>query len=473
MPRSVSFRSIEYPVVGDSYVSSAKDLSQAYTKNMYATSAPDGIKPTALLSWPGLKVWSSGAAGEKDRGIYKQLFNNLGWKVSGTTLYSFNSAGVQTSQGTIAGTELVSFADNGSTLLICNGSTLYAHNSSSLSTLSLTFTPVMVDILNNQFIAMDNTNSVYISDVGTTTFNALNVYSPESSSDKLTAIKVYNQFVFNMGERTIEPWENTGSGTPPFARMNGAIIEDVGVASRFAIDETTEALYFLGSDKIPYRVINFQAQSIADGNLAISELFQTYTRESAWVQVVTIDGQDFALYGFPANNKVWAYSQQTGLWIELDHDVNKQMYLGCTISRLFNKNLVGDRTNGNIYELDSSTYQNNSAPMVRERVFRPLAGEVFGRSRTRFQMKVMRFAVETGVGVNDDNPQMIISYSIDGNRNFGSERWLSLGENGDYLETVEDYQNKKFKDLAVKVRYTENTRFSLYSSSIDIREAGR
>jgi hypothetical protein len=88
-------------------------------------------------------------------------------------------------------------------------------------------------------------------------------------------------------------------------------------------------------------------------------------------------------------------------------------------------------------------------------------------------MRLIQFAVETGVGVDDDNPQMMVSFSTDGGRSYGSERWLSLGESGDYQNTVETYSNRKFKDLVVKIRYTENTRFTLYDSAIYLREAGR
>ena len=108
--------------------------------------------------------------------------------------------------------------------------------------------------------------------------------------------------------------------------------------------------------------------------------------------------------------------------------------------------------------------------MVRERVFRPMAGEALGIPRAMLQMRLIQFATETGVG---DSDPMMVSFSTNGGRTYGSERWITLGETGDYLEEVETYQNRKFKDLTVKVRYTGNTRFSLYDSAIFLRESGK
>ena len=471
MPLSTKFNRTPYSIAGDSFISSASDLSSQYTTNMIAVPSPNSLTDSAALySYPGLKPFSTGAALQPDRGIYKQLFDGKGWKVSGSTLYSFDSSGTQTAEGTIVGSGLASMADNGSVLFIIGGTTAYSHNGTTLTTLTLPFTPVQVDYLNDQFVALDSDSLVWISDVGTTNFDPINSFTANSASDLMVGIKVFNQFLFNLKGSNLEPWENTGSGNPPFERMNGAIIEGVGLANKNCVCDTSNALYFLGADKLPYRVVSFQAQKLSDNNPGIAELFKTYNKDTAYVQCTEIYGQDIAVFFFPSDAAVWAVSQQTALWFKLDNGLHEALYQGSTISRLFDKTLVGDRENGNMYELDVATYQNNGVPMVRERVFRPMAGETVGAPRAYLQMKMIQFAVETGVG--GDTP-MIVSFSTNGGRSYGSERWLSIGEEGDYLEQVETYQNRKFKDLTVKIRYTGNSRFSLYDSAIFLRESGK
>ena len=474
MPVSTKFRKVPYTVAGDSFVSSAKDLSVQRTKNMFIVPAVNSLTNTAAVySWPGLKLWSSGTAGEYDRGIHRRLFNSKAWKVSGSTLYSINSSGTQTNEGVIAGSSLVSIEDNGLTLIIVADGKAYSHNGTTLSTISLSFTPVQCAYLNERFILLADNGDVYLSDVNSTTFGNEIAFQAKSSPDETRGISVFDQFLFVGGQNTIEPWQDIGSGNPPFSRINGVIIENAGIANRHCFAQTSKSLYFLGDDKKPYSLVSFQANSIADKNPGILEQFYSYTKETAYMDAIKWNGYDFILFVFPTEQVFWVYCEQTGIWCELDHDDDSQFYLGKTFSWLFNKILVGDRSNGNIYELDSDTYQDNGVQGVRERVFRPLSGEAVGAPRAYLQMKVIQFAMETGVGSSDDNPQVLVSYSTDGGRNYSSESAISLGEEGDYQELVEDYSNRKFKDLAVKIRYVENTRFTLYDSAIYVREAGR
>lgn len=474
MPVSQSFTKTPYSIVGDSFISKATDLSIQRTKNMIAVPSPNSLTDTAALySMPGLKLWSTGTAGQYDRGIHIRLFKGKAYKVSGTGLYSFDSAGVQTLVGSIGGGDLVSMEDNGTVLVIVAGGTAYEYDGTTLSTLTLSFSPVQIAFLNSKFIMLASDQLVYVANVGATTFDPVNSFKAESLPDELIGIKVFNQLLFNFGSETVEPWEDVGAGNPPLARANGAIIESVGLANKDAVCETSDALYFLGYDKIPYRVVNFQAQKLTTQNPGIAELFAGYNKDTASLECVDIYGQYTIIFQFPTDKKVWAFVQETNLWHELDHGLHSELWKGKTARRLFDKTLVGDRENGDIYELDTETYQNDSVAMVRERVFRPMAGETVGSIRALIQMKMIQFAVETGVGVSDSNPQMMVSYSTDGGRSFGNERWLSLGEEGDYQELIEDYSNAKFKDLAVKIRYTGNTRFSLYDAAIYLRESGK
>jgi hypothetical protein len=471
MPVSTNFNKVDYTIAGDSFIFSAKDLSVQNTKNMFVIPSPNTNTPAAVVSYPGLKLWSAGSASEYDRGIYKKKFKSKGWKVSGNTLYSFDNTGTQTNEGTVPGSSLVSMAASSSLLFIVSDGAAFTHNGTTLTALALPFTPVQVDILNDQFIALSVDGIVYFSTAGTTDFSTS--LAASSLPSNMQGIKVFNQFLLMMGTNEIEPWENTGSGEPPVELMTGAIIEDVGLANSRAMCETSDALFFLGDDSTPYAVVNFQAKKIDTNNPGISEIFASYDTSSCFVGCVKVLGQDIIIFTFPVDGKCWIYSQDTALWAQLDHDVDGQLYLGKTYARLFGKTLVGDRTNGDIYELDHDTYQNDSTVMIRERVFRPMSGETVQSARAFLQMKLIQFSVETGVGTGSDNPAMMVSYSVDGGRTYSNERWVSLGGSGDYQELVEDSSNRKFKDLVVRIRYAESTRFSLYNAAIFIRDAGR
>lgn len=477
MPVSRSFRSVPYIAAGDSFISKARDISTQDTRNMYVLSTPNSKTQAALISYPGLLPWSTGGATGADRGVYRREFKGLGYQVAGTNLYSISSGGQRAYVGTIAGDERVSMIDNGQVLLVVGGGRMYQYDGTTLTTLStvsgsgVTFTPVDVDYLNDKFIALADNGLIYVANVGETNF-VNGFYDAESSPDSTIAIQVFDQTVINLGTDSIEPWEDIGSGTPPLARVAGGIIENTGVANKNAVDITSDALYFLGRDMIPYAMVNFLSSKLTEQNPGIAELFREYTRDTATVYALKWKGQEFVQFRFPTEGKVWVFSPNTGLWFQLDHGVNKQLYRGASTAFLFNRQVVADYESGELYTLDDDTYTNNGVTIVRERTFRPLSGETLGVGRTALQMRSIQYDVETGVGLADQNPQMVVQYSTDGGRSFSNERWLYLGKTGDYV-TVEDNSNRKFNDLTVRIKYTEPTAFTIYNANLYVREAGR
>ncbi|HIO02148.1 MAG TPA: hypothetical protein EYN14_09360 [Alphaproteobacteria bacterium] len=472
MPKNRAFRRIEYPIVGGSYQDDSKPLSQQRTVNMYLEVTKSGRTDTDLKSWPGLKLWSSGVVGEFDRGIYSKTFMGVGWQVAGNTLYSISSSGVKTSIGSISGSDQVTFADNGVVLVIVGGGVAYSCDGASTSVLSYAFTPLTVAYLNNQFFYGASDGRVYITTAGTTSVLDGNSFSPDSDSDDLVNCYVFDQFLMNFSQRTIEPWENTGSGIPPVERMDGVIQEETGLAGKDAVGNSSRAVYFLGSDNEPHRMVNFQTVKIGDP--AVSKAIQGYgDNASCRVFRASFGSQDFIQFHFPTARKVWMYSEQTEIWVELEHDTDGSRYIGNSIARLFNKNIVGDYRNGNLYELDANTYQNNSVQMARERVGRPLSGEQFGTPRQRTQYSEIGFSVGTGVGNNASvNPLVSTQISTDGVK-FGSQVWHELGREGVFQQDIFHSTNKNCTDMAVKVRCTDNCDFAIYTAYADIREAGR
>jgi hypothetical protein len=472
VPRSQSFNAIEYPIVGGSYKDASKPLSQQRTLNMYLEVTKSGRSDAVLKSWPGLRLWSSGTAGEYDRGIYKKTFLGKGYQVAGSTLYSFDSSGVKTSVGTIAGGDQVTIEDNGFVMIIVGGNTAYSYDGTTLSAISYSFTPVTVHYLNNQFLFGATDGRIYVSTAGATSVISGNSFSPDSSSDTLVTPYVFDQFLNNFSTGTNEPWENTGSGIPPFQRMDGVIQEKTGLAGKDAINSTSRAIYFLGSDNEPYQMINFQTKKIGDP--AVSKEIQGYGDNNACrVFTTSFGSMDFAQFHFPAANKTWLYCEQTQMWYELEHDKDAKRYIGNSIARLFNKNLVGDNSNGNIYELHPDENQNNGVLIARERVARPLSGEQLGNPRQRYKFNELRFSVETATGhTGEVNPKIETSISTDGVK-FGDAAWHELGREGEYQQDIYHSTNVNVTDLVVKLRCTDNCRFSIYTASALVREAGK
>lgn len=464
------YRTVDYPAVGASYRSPSLPASAQRTVNMYPEAVQDGLVQVVLHNFPGLNRQLSGSAGEFDRGLH--VFKNNLYQVAGSQLYLINSSFSRTAIGSVAGSGRVSMANNGSTMVIVTGgSGEYTYDGSTFTSTTLGQNPSNVEYLNNRFLYDDDDDRVGVSGVGVTTVPGGNYFTAESAPDGLVRSYVFNQFVYVFGQNTIEPWQNVASGTPPFERMNGAIIENIGLASKDAVGNTEAAIYFVDDKGRAQQLQGFRPSQIT--TVAIANEWRSYTLSSAIVNTVEALSLNFIVFSFPDDAKTWVYVEQYGLWFELEHGTSAQRWRGNSIIEAYGKTIVADYATGNIYELDPDTFTDNEVTTVRERIFAPLAGEKFQKPRQMYQMTELGLSIETGLGNSTElNPLIAISLSTDGAKSWSNERFKPIGQEGQYQKDVKINDNLYFKDLTVKLRYTEPNKFSLFSSYIKIREAG-
>jgi len=472
MPRTTKFTTIDYPTIGESYKSPSRPLSTQRTVNLWPEAVKaGGLTKTALHHFPGLSRKSTGAAGEYDRGLHE--YATKLYSVAGGAMYLIDASGTRVVIGSIAGTQIVGMADNGTTMVIVTGSGEYTYDGATLTALSISGAnnPTNVEFLNDQFIYDGDTGQVYISDVGLVTVTAGNTFKPSPAIGTLVRSYVFNQIIYVCGTKGIEPWDNIGVGQPPVARINQGIIENTGLASRTGIANTEGAMYFVSDIGEAIQLTGFQPKTIS--TVAIANAWSDYTLSDSVVSTFSFQSLDFVVFSFPTDGKTWGYVEQYDLWFELEHDVDEKRWLGNSITHAYGKIWVADYNSGNMYNLDSSVYTNNGVTIMRERSYQPLGGETFGKPRQRYQMSALRISCETGIGTTSEtNPLLMISMSTDGGKSFNGEVWKKLGAEGDYKE-VETYSNRHFRDLTTRLRYSEETPFSLYGSSLDVREAGR
>lgn len=465
------FKTVNYPAVGASYQSPALPASAQRTVNMYPEVLQNGLTDIVLHHFPGLNRQLSGNSGEFDRGLHR--FKGNLYQVAGSQLYLVSPTFVRTAIGSIAGTDMVSIADNGDTMVIVTGGNgEYTYDGSTFSSVTLGQNPTNVEYLNNSFFFDDDDGRVSVTDPGTLVMPGLNYFTPESAPDALVRSYVFNQFIYLFGERTIEPWQYTGVGSPPVERMNGSIIESVGLAGRNAIANTERAIYFVSEKGSAEQLQGFTPKEVS--TVAVANEWRSYELSDAMVQAFDVLGLDFVIFMFPTSEKTWCYVEQYDMWFELEHGTQGDRWLGNSIIDVYGDIVVADYGSGNIYKLDPDTLTDNEETTVRERIFAPLAGEKFGNPRQWFQWNEFGLSLQTGVGNSEErDPLLMVSFSTNGGLTFSNERFIELGDTGEYMTNVRVFDNKHFQDLTVKLRYTEPTKFSLFSSYMKIRESGR
>lgn len=457
-------------ITGPTFESRSRSLSTQITRNFYPKIVDTASTKSnfVLHSFPGLKLF--GTATGLDRGMFEHL--GIVYKVTHTTLYSVDADGVHTSLGTIAGTARCIFAGFGSSLIIANGSgKVYLWNGATVAEITDIDleTPLSVAHLNNQAIYDGDGGRFVTSDVGdATTINGLNFATAESNADDLIRVFVFDQILYLFGEKTIEPWYNSGVGSPPFDRIEGGIIP-VGLGAIYSVAHDDKNIYFLGDDNAVYTIRGTNERKISDSSISMTlSDFAVTTDAIGWAMI--IEGQSFYVLNFPSADRTFCFPDN-GFWFELSSGVIGGRWRGNSYVFAFRKHLIADSINGNIYELDFDTFTENLEVIRRVRETGPLHGGLFGAPGKTIELNRFELIMETGVGLisgQGSDPVVMLQISNDGSKTFSTELWGRIGKMGEFQFKVEWFNLGSFEQGNIRIATSDPVFYSIHSAGADI-----
>jgi hypothetical protein len=435
--------------------------------NLIPEFVPTGKAQSSLTSWPGSKSFSSGIGA--DRGMH--VFAGELYKVSGTTLEKISNLGIRTTIGTIPGTNPCIFADDGSTMRIATGSADYQLVSGVFSQIT---DPDLrpgnsVSYMNQQMINDSTGGQFQVSDVGVPgSIQSNNFATAESAPDNTIRTYTFNERLYLFGDRgSIETWWNSGTGNPPFDRVQGGTM-NIGLASPYAVDSSTDHVYFFGDDRVVYRFTATQPEPISPP--AISAEFQSYSVSSdARGYVVNIEGQSFFVLSFPTEGKTWAFNEDGRAWFQLSAGADQSNYIGTSYAEAYNRRFIA--SGGDVLELDLDTYTDNGEIIIRERVSPPIVDP----NGERIEMSSFTLVMETGVGLitgQGVEPKMMFQASYDGGKSWSAESWVDIGRMGESREKVIWHNMASAYEIMIRVRVSDPVFISIHSASIMLRKAG-
>lgn len=424
---------IPIQVTGGTYRHKDLTLSAQSTVNFWAQVQDSATEKSEYIleSFYGLKTFSAGT------GLNRGLFVHRGilYHLHGTTLSSINSSGVRTTlnAGAIAGDGRAIFSGNGSLVVIVASSVAYTWNPATSTLTTATDsdfeTPKSVATINSQSIYDGNGGRFVVSDVGAPlTIDGLNYATAEYNSDNLQRVYAYITNALMMGETSIEQWWNSGTGNPPFDRIEGSII-NVGLGAIHSVDDDDENVYFFADDNQVYALNGTVVTPILP-KVIVREIegFATKTDAVGWTMM--IDGQWFYVLKFQAANKTFIYPRQ-GEWFELSSGLDGGRYNGDAYAYSYNKHLIADEE-GNVLELDIDTYTEDGSTIRRVRTLSPIHSGLFGQHGKDIEIKYLVLNGKTGTGTltgQGSDPEIIMQYSHDG-ENFDTELRAKVGKLG-------------------------------------------
>lgn len=434
---------LKIQLVGASSVEKSLPLNAARTVNLYPVVSKEGSEPSALYGTPGKTLFATAGIGA-NRGALSAA-NSRAFVVSDSGLYEVDSAGVTTLRGSLdSSAGIVTMAENGFQLMVCDGSKGYI-----FTYLTNVFEKITdadfpsagaVDFVNGYFVVNENeTGKFFISGLyDGLSWNALDFASAESSPDKLIRAVNFIGYLGLFGENTFELWRNTGDSTFPFSRLSGST--PIGCASPYTILSLDTSVFWVGrtleGTGIVYKAQGFNPTRISTNAIELilqrvsqPELLRAWSYQQNGHVFYAITGSDL--------ETTLVYDLSTEVWHErayLEEDGTYSQDLAATCMFAFGKHLVGDRVNGNIYELSEDVYTDNGDYIKRLRVYTHLIDEL-----KQIRYSELKIFCETGVGLQSgqgENPLLSLRMSKDGARTWGDYYSTSMGAVGKYQTEV-------------------------------------
>ncbi|NJK31134.1 MAG: hypothetical protein HC927_01275 [Deltaproteobacteria bacterium] len=434
-------------------------MSGELAQNCYLENNPPNAKTRAsLLGTPGLLLFGAYGAGPI-RGLH--MFDDHLYVVSGRTLYRVRSNSTYEELGTVEGTGTVQMINNGNDVAITTGETGYFANRTDFGVLD------EVDLIGATYqdgygiFAKRGTEQFYISALpegdGFRSISALAFSSADAFPDKLVGLVSDHRELWLFGKESIEVWQNAGLASFPFVRAGSGFMER-GCGATHSIAKDQNRVFWLGDDLRVYTASGYQPQPISTPAIDY-QIGRQNAPEAARGFIYQQEGHHHYVLTF--QTATFAYDLTTGLWhSRKSHGIDRWRADGNVFA--WGKQLVGDYSSGNIYELDQETYSENGEILERVAIGGPIHN-----NGNRTIMDEFFLDLDMGMGLTagqGSDPQLILDWSDDGLRTWSNRLMRSAGEIGEYGKRARWHGLGAFRQRSLRVAMTDPVPFRLHSA---------
>lgn len=266
--------------------------------------------------------------------------------------------------------------------------------------------------------------------------------SKDGSPDNLVALIVDHREVYLMGEASSEVWTDVGGNPFPFQRIPGTSTQH-GIAAKFSVARFGDSFCYVSRNNrgqaqimqmkgyVPTRISNHAVENSLANQYVDDAIAWTYQ----------LEGHECYVVSFPTLELTWAYDLASGMWHKWLYTNNNGTYSrhrGNCCALFQGMVLVGDYSNGSIYQLDKQNYTDNGQYIRRLRraphLVTDLQRQYFDELQIQFQPGVGLSGITTPLNneVVGADPQAMLRWSNDGGSTWSSEHWTSIGQIGKY-----------------------------------------
>lgn len=467
-------------IAGPTYQLAAKSFDVQRCVNLYPLASETGTSKErkALRGTPGLELFTT-IGGGPIRGQFTTS-QERSFAVSGNEFYEIFGNGTSEKRGELlTQTNRVSMSENGQQVIIVDKFYGYIFD---LNTNS--FTQITAEgfpggdrvVFQDGYFLVNKPNSgeFYISGLyDGLTWSALDFTTVESSTDDLVCVIADHGEVWAFGTRSVEVYYNSGNADFPFERISGARME-AGCAAAFTVQKFDNSLMWLGVDDRgrgviwrateAYRPQRVSTEAIERLLGSVSDLSDSYA------YVYHQEGHIYYVLQIRGLNTTLVYDGTTGQWHERMYFNNRlgaeRKHRGATHTFFDQKNLIGDRENGNIYRMALDIYSDNGDEIHRIRVCPHIHDEM-----DRLFYHELQIDTEPGTGLTTgqgNDPKLMMRYSDDGGFTYSKERFASLGKRGEYANRARYKRLGSGRDRIFEIRYSDPTFFQINGAYLQV-----
>ena len=449
------------------------------------------------------------------------------YTVIDANVFRITTAGVKTFLGSLStSTTPVTMASNGTQIMIADGTYGY------IITIATNACVIIADAdfpgagavtyQDGYFLVNDpGTQAIYISgSYDGTSWDALDYGTAEAKPDDVVRPFSAYQECWMFGVESTEIFYNSGDADFPFERMAGGVIEH-GLIAVNSVSKLDNGIAWLSDKKqvlhargynpvvISTPQVEYQIGSYSDLTDAIGF---SYTQE----------GHEFYVLIFPTDTATWVFDATTGFWHERDSylTVSTRGRWRANCYAFFNgKHLVGDFTNGKIYEMSLSVYTDNYHSVERIRT-----ATAIHKDRKNVFHHRLEIEFEAGVGVTNptytayaagttydegdyvtsggkyyisllgsntgntpassatyweeieaavwtgDDPQCVMDYSNDGGHTFSNTKTTDIGTSASYTNRAAFRRLGKARDRVYRITLSAPVKTVILGADLQVTE---
>ena len=411
---------MDIPLFGYGVESRSLHLSPQLLKNLYPTVHPNQKSYASLVFTPGLMAFADPGLSPV-RGLHEMA--GVLYAVVGDRLYSVSSSGGTSSLGSVPGSGLVSMDDNGYQLAIAAGNAyVYNKDTSAFSQVALpddAQTRSCVFVGQYMLYQHETTGEVFVSDFNdAATVQPLSFVTAESAPDNLLALRRLNGNAWLLGEHSIEGWYVSDEAVP-LNPIPGAAY-DVGGIARFSFAGSKRSLYWLSDDRRVYSTVGAAPLPVSNEDVD-AQIAKMTIVDDAVAFCYEEEGHSFYVLSFTAENRTFVFDETIGEWHQ--RTSGEDRFLGNAHAFAYGKNFVGHRSDGDIYDMSLSHYDENGSAIIREGITPFIPAQ---------DVREVEILANTGIApLNATDADVELRWLLDG-RTWGDWVPTAYGNQGEY-----------------------------------------